>query len=66
LQHRCIAGREAHPRPARAALLAVAVQLGRERALEGRAPGRDAIQAGARSERRLARIGQQEVEGSKQ
>jgi hypothetical protein len=52
--------------PTRAALLAVAIQLGSKRALERRIPRRDAIQADARGERRLARIGQQGLEGPKQ
>jgi hypothetical protein len=47
-------------------LLAVAIQLGRERALERWTPRRGAIQAGARGEGRLARIGQQHIESAKQ
>jgi hypothetical protein len=52
--------------PIRLALLAVAIQLGRERALERRIPRRGAIQVDARGECRLARIGQQHVECAKQ
>ena len=66
MQRRLGGGHRSDAGPTRAALLAVAIQLGRERALERWIPRRDAIQADARGERRLAPIGQQGVEGPKQ
>ena len=66
VQRRLGGGHPSDAGPACAALLAVAIQLRRECALERRIPRRDAIQADARGECGLARIGQQGVEGAKQ
>jgi len=66
VQRRLGGGYPPNAGPTRAALLAIAIQLGRERALERWIPRRGAIQADARGECRLARIGQQHVESAKQ